>query len=99
MPNYGLVDCMMKLCEVTPEEEFVASLGNTTDKLVCCKEGWYTIRELKDGESGSETYFPGRMAEILLLSPKKRQVVCIPRCTATLTSIIQRVQLSQKVLW
>ena len=75
---HGLVDRIMTLCEVAPEEEYVASSGNKTNKLVHCKEGWsYTIRELKTGESGSGTYFPGRAAEILLTSPKggKRVVV------------------------
>ena len=73
---HGLVDRIMTLCEVAPEEEYVASSGNKTDKLVYCKEGWsYTIRELKDGESGSGTYFPGRAAEILLTSPKNDRAV------------------------
>lgn len=69
---HGLVDRIMTLCEVAPEEEYVASSGNKTNKLVHCKEGWsYTIRELKAGESDlSGTYFPGRAAEILLTSPK-----------------------------
>lgn len=68
---HGLVDRIMTLCEIAPEEEYVASSGNKTNKLVHCKEGWfYTIRELKAGESDvSGTYFPRRAAEILLTSP------------------------------
>lgn len=67
---HGLVDRIMTLCEVAPEEEYVASSGNKMNQLVHCKEGWsYTIRELKMGECGSGTYFPGRAAEILLTSP------------------------------
>jgi phenylalanyl-tRNA synthetase beta chain len=74
---HGLVDRIMTLCEVAPEEEYVASSGNKI-KLVHCKEGWaYTIRELKSGDDGSGTYFPGRAAEILLTSPKGGERVVI----------------------
>ena len=67
---HGLVDRIMSLCEVAPEADYVASSGNAYVQ-VHCKEGWYyTIRELKSGTSDeSETYFPGRAAEILLTSP------------------------------
>mmetsp|Transcript_14433 Transcript_14433/g.31286 ORF Transcript_14433/g.31286 Transcript_14433/m.31286 type:complete len:647 (-) Transcript_14433:90-2030(-) len=68
---HGLVDRIMTLCEVAPQDDYVASSGNAYVK-VHCKEGWYyTIRELKTGTSDvSGTYFPGRAAEILLTSPK-----------------------------
>ena len=72
---HGLVDRIMTLCEVEPEEDYVASSGNAYKK-VHCKEGWhYNIRELKDGDI--RTYFPGRAAEVLLTSPKTggKQVV------------------------
>lgn len=67
---HGLVDRIMTLCEVAPQDDYVASSGNAYVK-VHCKEGWYyTIRELKTGTSDvSGTYFPGRAAEILLTSP------------------------------
>ncbi|KAL7464506.1 hypothetical protein ACHAXS_004843 [Conticribra weissflogii] len=76
---HGLVDRIMTLCEVAPEEEYVSSSGNKTDKLVHCKEGWfYTIRELKQGASDcAGTYFPGRAAEILLTSPSGGERVVI----------------------
>ncbi|KAL7540929.1 hypothetical protein ACHAXR_010486 [Thalassiosira sp. AJA248-18] len=68
---HGLVDRIMTLCEVAPQDDYVASSGNAYVK-VHCKEGWYyTIRELKCGTSDvSGTYFPGRAAEILLTTPK-----------------------------
>lgn len=68
---HGLVDRIMTLCEVAPEEEYVSSSGNKINKLVHCKEGWsYTIRELKEGASDyAGTFFQGRAAEILLTSP------------------------------
>mmetsp|Transcript_26214 Transcript_26214/g.55241 ORF Transcript_26214/g.55241 Transcript_26214/m.55241 type:complete len:646 (+) Transcript_26214:147-2084(+) len=76
---HGLVDRIMTLCEVAPEEEYVSSSGNKTNKLVHCKEGWfYTIRELKQGASDyAGTYFPGRAAEILLTSPNGGERVVI----------------------
>merc|ERR1719296_468245 len=68
---HGLVDRIMTLCEVAPQDDYVAMSGNAYVQ-VHCKEGWYyTIRELKCGASDvSGTYFPGRAAEILLTSPK-----------------------------
>ena len=76
---HGLVDRIMTLSEVAPEEEYVSLSGNKTEKLVHCKEGWYyTIRELKEGGSDvAGTYFPGRAAEILLTSPKGGERVVI----------------------
>ena len=75
---HGLVDRIMTLCEVAPMADYVASSGNAYVQ-VHCKEGWYyTIRELKSGMSeASGTYFPGRAAEILLVSPKDTEPIVI----------------------
>mmetsp|Transcript_27536 Transcript_27536/g.57468 ORF Transcript_27536/g.57468 Transcript_27536/m.57468 type:complete len:646 (+) Transcript_27536:64-2001(+) len=75
---HGLVDRIMCLCEVAPTKEYVASSGTAYVK-VHCKEGWYyTIRELKQGTSDvSGTYFPGRAAEIVLMSPNVKEPMVI----------------------
>jgi len=69
---HGLVDRIMTLCEVAPMKDYVASSGSKYIQ-VHCREGWYyTIRELKeDGSDVSGTYFPGRAAEIILISPNQ----------------------------
>ena len=73
---HGLVDRIMTLTEVAPEEEYIKnSSKGAEEKYRVTREGWYyTIRELKDDESDSchyscRTYFPGRAAEILLTKP------------------------------
>ena len=74
---HGLVDRIMTLCEVAPEEEYAASSGGKAEDLVHCKEGWfYSVREHKEGD-GAGTYFPGRAAEILLTRPKGGERVAI----------------------
>ena len=68
---HGLVDRVLTLTEVAPEEEYVSnSTKGDEEKFRVAREGWYyTIRELGEGDDDAGTYFPGRAAEILLTSP------------------------------
>lgn len=70
---HGLVDRIMTLTEVAPEEEYIKnSSKGQEEKFRVAREGWYyTIRELReeDGHPSSGTYFPGRAAEVLLTTP------------------------------
>lgn len=75
---HGLVDRIMTLTEVAPEEEYIknSSKGNE-EKYRVAREGWYyTIRELKEdhGHPSARTYFPGRAAEVLLTTPGSKRV-------------------------
>jgi len=73
---HGLVDRIMTLSEVSPENEYVANSSKTDEeKYRVSKEGWfYTIAELDEKDSCAGTYFPGRAASIMLTSPGKEQV-------------------------
>lgn len=73
---HGLVDRIMTLTEVAPEEEYIKnSSKGDEEKYRVAREGWYyTIRELNDGHSSSGTYFPGRAAEVLLTKPGAERV-------------------------
>ena len=68
---HGLVDRVLTLTEVAPEEEYVSnSTKGDEEKFRVARDGWsYTIRELKEDDDDAGTYFPGRAAEILLTSP------------------------------
>jgi len=68
---HGLVDRVLTLTEVAPEEEYGSnSTKGDEEKFRVAREGWcYTIRELTAGDADAGTYFPGRAAEILLTSP------------------------------
>jgi phenylalanyl-tRNA synthetase beta chain len=75
---HGLVDRIMTLTEVAPEEEYIknSSKGHE-EKYRVAREGWYyTIRELKEdhGHPSARTYFPGRAAEVLLTTPGSERV-------------------------
>lgn len=64
---HGLVDRIMTLCEVAPEEEYVrfSAMGDE-EKYRVAREGYYyTI--LEDNSSG--TFFPGRAAKVMITSP------------------------------
>mmetsp|Transcript_18226 Transcript_18226/g.28402 ORF Transcript_18226/g.28402 Transcript_18226/m.28402 type:complete len:632 (-) Transcript_18226:326-2221(-) len=63
---HGLVDRIMTLCEVSPEEAYIAnSAKGDEEKYRVAREGYfYTIKE-----STEETFFPGRCADILLTYP------------------------------
>lgn len=76
---HGLVDRVMTLTEVAPEEEYVKnSSKGLEEKYRIAKEGWfYTIKELEQESSdhlSSGSYFPGRAAEILLTKPGMERV-------------------------
>lgn len=75
---HGLVDRIMTLTEVAPEEEYIKnSSKGQEEKFRVSRDGWYyTIRELKeeDGHPSSGTYFPGRAAEVLLTTPGSERV-------------------------
>lgn len=64
---HGLVDRIMTLCEVAPEEEYIKnSKKGLEEKFRVAREGWYyTI--LPDNSSG--TYFPDRAANVFLTNP------------------------------
>jgi phenylalanyl-tRNA synthetase beta chain len=70
---HGLVDRIMTLTEVAPEEEYIKnSAKGSEEKFRVAREGWYyTIREMKeeDGHPSAGSYFPGRAAELLLTKP------------------------------
>mmetsp|Transcript_22612 Transcript_22612/g.50295 ORF Transcript_22612/g.50295 Transcript_22612/m.50295 type:complete len:646 (-) Transcript_22612:80-2017(-) len=68
---HGLVDRVLSLTEVAPEEEYVAnSTKGDEEKFRVARDGWYyTIHELREDDDAASTYFPGRAAEILLTSP------------------------------
>ncbi len=70
---HGLVDRIMTLTEVAPEEEYIKnSAKGQEEQYRVAREGWYyTIRELKEesGHSSARTYFPGRAAEVMLTKP------------------------------
>lgn len=68
---HGLVDRIMTLTEVAPEEEYVKSSSRADEeKFRVCREGWYyTIAELPADDAVAGTYFPGRSAVVLLTSP------------------------------
>jgi len=67
---HGLVDRIMTLCEVSPEEEYVKfSNQGDEEKFRVARDGWYyTISPMED-EAGKGSYFPGRAANVLLTSP------------------------------
>mmetsp|Transcript_2361 Transcript_2361/g.2834 ORF Transcript_2361/g.2834 Transcript_2361/m.2834 type:complete len:646 (+) Transcript_2361:151-2088(+) len=72
---HGLVDRIMTLTEVQPEEEYIKnSAKGLEEQYRVSREGWYyTIRALDtddvNGHASSGTYFPGRAAEVLLTKP------------------------------
>jgi phenylalanyl-tRNA synthetase beta chain len=68
---HGLVDRIMTLTEVSPEEEYVKSSARADEeKFRVSREGWfYTIAELPADDAVAGTYFPGRAAVVLLTSP------------------------------
>ena len=70
---HGLVDRIMTLTEVAPEEEYVKSSSRADEeKFRLSREGWYyTIAPLDPADPGAGTYFPGRAAAMLLTSPKE----------------------------
>jgi len=76
---HGLVDRIMTLCEVAPEEEYISMSGNgDEEKFRVAREGWfYTIQPVSEDEKDGGTYFPGRAANVLLTSPSlgKRVVI------------------------
>lgn len=79
---HGLVDRIMTLTEVAPEEEYVKnSSKGLEEKYRVARDGWYyTIRELNGGDidgdshASSGTFFPGRAAEILLTKPGEERL-------------------------
>eukprot|EP00568_Trieres_chinensis_P006681 CAMPEP_0183293268 /NCGR_PEP_ID=MMETSP0160_2-20130417/2013_1 /TAXON_ID=2839 ORGANISM="Odontella Sinensis, Strain Grunow 1884" /NCGR_SAMPLE_ID=MMETSP0160_2 /ASSEMBLY_ACC=CAM_ASM_000250 /LENGTH=648 /DNA_ID=CAMNT_0025454355 /DNA_START=44 /DNA_END=1987 /DNA_ORIENTATION=+ len=70
---HGMVDRVMTLTEVAPEEEYASNSGKADEeKYRVSKEGWtYTIKALEEdgGHPSAGTYFPGRAAEVLLSRP------------------------------
>mmetsp|Transcript_24153 Transcript_24153/g.54899 ORF Transcript_24153/g.54899 Transcript_24153/m.54899 type:complete len:155 (-) Transcript_24153:100-564(-) len=78
---HGLVDRIMTLCEVGPEEEYVATSNDEEGKFRVAREGWsYIIKEAEaEGEGGTDcrSYFPGRGAVVMLTNPTlgKRKVI------------------------
>jgi phenylalanyl-tRNA synthetase beta chain len=76
---HGLVDRIMTLAEVAPEEEYVKSSSRADEeKFRVSREGWfYTIAELDEADPVAGTYFPGRAAAVLLTTPdgsKREQI-------------------------
>jgi phenylalanyl-tRNA synthetase beta chain len=71
---HGLVDRVMTLTEVAPEESYAASSKRAQEeeeRYRVSREGWrYTIAPLPpEGAHESEMYFAGRAAQILLTKP------------------------------
>jgi phenylalanyl-tRNA synthetase beta chain len=69
---HGLVDRIMTLSEVAPEQEYIAnSAKSDEEKYRVSREGWfYTIAPLEESDASAGTYFPGRAASILLTTPQ-----------------------------
>ena len=63
---HGLVDRIMTLCEVAPEQAYIANSGKgEEEKFRVAREGCnYTIKESTEG-----TYFPGRCADVMIRTP------------------------------
>jgi len=77
---HGLVDRIMVLCEVTPEEDYIKiSARKQESRYTIGKEGWrYTISELKEGcHHNCGIFFPQRSAEVLLTSPNEVDKISI----------------------
>ena len=71
---HGLVDRIMTLTEVAPEEAYVATSTKKDQaeesRYRVSKEGWfYTMAPLSAGAYEENMYFPGRAAEVLLTKP------------------------------
>jgi phenylalanyl-tRNA synthetase beta chain len=71
---HGLVDRIMTLTEVAPEESYVATSTKKDQteesRYRVSKEGWfYTIAPLPAGAYEENMYFPGRAAEVILTKP------------------------------
>jgi phenylalanyl-tRNA synthetase beta chain len=68
---HGLVDRIMTLTEVAPEESYVGMSIKKEEKFRVSREGWhYTIAPLPaEGAHESKMYFAGRAAQILLTKP------------------------------
>jgi phenylalanyl-tRNA synthetase beta chain len=74
---HGLVDRVMTLLEVAPDERYVASSAKSDEekRFRVAKPGWfYTIAPLHERDAGAGTYFPGRAASVLLTKPGQEQV-------------------------
>jgi phenylalanyl-tRNA synthetase beta chain len=73
---HGLVDRIMTLCEVAPEEAYCANSANAKEaKHRVSREGWfYTIAPLTEDDPEGGTYFPGRAASILFTRSEKQQI-------------------------
>ena len=68
---HGLVDRIMSLCEVCPEDEYIKnSARGDEEKYRVVKEGWFYTIQGDDTGLDSGTYFPGRSADVLLTNPK-----------------------------
>jgi phenylalanyl-tRNA synthetase beta chain len=76
---HGLVDRIMTLCEVAPEQAYIEnSAKGPEEKYRISREGWiYTITELPADDTVAGTYFPGRAAAVLLTSPESGERVQI----------------------
>jgi phenylalanyl-tRNA synthetase beta chain len=68
---HGLVDRVMTLLEIAPEEAYIAnSAKSDEEEYRVAREGWtYTIASLSESDPHVNTYFPGRAAAILLTKP------------------------------
>jgi phenylalanyl-tRNA synthetase beta chain len=69
---HGLVDRIMTLSEVAPEQAYVEnSAKGPEEKFRISRAGWiYTITPLPENDPDAGTYFPGRAAAVLLTSPE-----------------------------
>ena len=77
---HGLVDRIMTLSEVAPEDAYVATSTKkdqeAESRYRVSKEGWfYTIAPLAPGSYEEGMYFPGRAAEVILTSPASSEKV------------------------
>ena len=65
---HGLVDRIMTLCEVAPEQAYIDnSAKGPEEKYRISREGWvYTIVELPQDDAVAGTYFPGRAGSRLV---------------------------------
>ena len=76
---HGLVDRIMTLTEVAPQEDYVPAAQRTKEEPYrVSRQGWtYAVQALDEAHPENPTFFPGRAAALMLTTPAKAEPVCI----------------------
>lgn len=73
---HGLVDRIMTLLEIAPDEEYVKNSKSDDEKYRVARDGWtYTISPVNETDDGAGSFFPGRAASLLVTKPGSEQSV------------------------